>query len=151
MSCDDRSPAIDFGIGYDVFDISWRGHWSPLSVMLSIQRGNLVVEYDSTSRYNLSCVSAWVGARGDSERVHAMSDEVKQRKAEHVAVSLANDVSVPQSASWADVRLVHRALPEVDIEEIDTSVDFLGRRLHHPIFVSSMTGGHPDVAAINER
>ncbi|MGZ3599829.1 MAG: type 2 isopentenyl-diphosphate Delta-isomerase [Ktedonobacterales bacterium] len=80
-----------------------------------------------------------------------MSEEVKQRKAEHVAVSLANDVSAPQSASWADVRLVHRALPEVDIEEIDTSVDFLGKRLRHPIFVSSMTGGHPDVAAINER
>lgn len=80
-----------------------------------------------------------------------MSEEVKQRKVEHVAVSLANDVSAPQAASWADVRFVHRALPEVDIEEIDTSVDFLGGRLRHPIFVSSLTGGHPDVAAINER
>lgn len=80
-----------------------------------------------------------------------MSEEVKQRKVEHVAVSLANDVSAPQSASWADVRLVHRALPEVDVEEIDTSVDFLGKRLRHPIFVSSLTGGHPDVVAINER
>ncbi len=80
-----------------------------------------------------------------------MSEEVKQRKVEHVAVSLANDVSAPQVASWADVRFVHRALPEVDIEEIDTSVDFLGGRLRLPIFVSSLTGGHPDVAAINER
>jgi isopentenyl-diphosphate Delta-isomerase len=42
-------------------------------------------------------------------------------------------------------------LPEMDIEEIDTSVDFLGTRLRHPIFVSSLTGGHPDVAAINAR
>ena len=80
-----------------------------------------------------------------------MSEEVKQRKAEHVAVSLAHDVSAPQAASWADVRFVHRALPEVDLDGIDTSVDFLGRRLRHPIVVSSLTGGHPDVAAINER
>lgn len=80
-----------------------------------------------------------------------MSDEVKQRKAEHVAVSLQNDVSAPQPASWADVHLIHQALPEVDLDEIDTSVEFLGRRLRYPIFVSSLTGGHPDVASINER
>ncbi|MFI5274074.1 MAG: type 2 isopentenyl-diphosphate Delta-isomerase [Ktedonobacterales bacterium] len=80
-----------------------------------------------------------------------MSDEIKQRKAEHVAIALQHDVAAPQAASWADVRLVHRALPEVDLERIDTSVEFLGHRLRHPIFVSSLTGGHPDVAIINGR
>lgn len=80
-----------------------------------------------------------------------MSDDVKQRKAEHVAVSLAHDVSAPQTASWADVRLVHQALPEVDLDEIDTSVTFLGRKLRYPFVISSLTGGHPDVAAINAR
>ncbi|MGH2517348.1 MAG: type 2 isopentenyl-diphosphate Delta-isomerase [Ktedonobacterales bacterium] len=80
-----------------------------------------------------------------------MSDDVKQRKAEHVSVSLKNDVSAPQAASWADVHLVHQALPEVDLDEIDTSVEFLGRRLRYPIFISSLTGGHPDVTTINAR
>ncbi len=80
-----------------------------------------------------------------------MSDEVKQRKIEHVSIALEQDISAPQSASWADVRLVHQALPEVDLDEIDTSVEFLGKRLRYPIFVSSLTGGHPDVAMINER
>lgn len=80
-----------------------------------------------------------------------MTDEIKQRKAEHVSVALGHDVAAPQAASWADVRLVHRALPEVDLDAIDTSVEFLGRRLKLPVFVSSLTGGHPDVAAINER
>ena len=80
-----------------------------------------------------------------------MSDDVKRRKVEHVTVSLSNDVSAPQPASWADIHLIHRALPEVDLDEIDTSVEFLGRRLRYPIFVSSLTGGHPDVASINER
>src|SRR5512146_1386755 len=80
-----------------------------------------------------------------------MSDEVKQRKIEHVTIALENDIAAPQQASWADVRLVHRALPEVNLEDIDTSVEFLGGHLRHPIFVSSLTGRHPDVAAINER
>lgn len=78
-----------------------------------------------------------------------MADEVKQRKAEHVRAALQQDLSAPQSASWRDVRLVHQALPEVDLDEIDTSVDFLGHRLKYPILISSMTGGHPDVTSIN--
>jgi isopentenyl-diphosphate delta-isomerase len=80
-----------------------------------------------------------------------MSDEVKQRKIEHVTIALENDIAAPQQATWADVRLVHRALPEVDLDDIDTSVEFLGSRLRYPIFISSLTGGHPDVATINER
>lgn len=80
-----------------------------------------------------------------------MSDEVKQRKAEHVAVALAHDVAAPQAASWADVRLIHQALPEVDLDGIDTGVTFLDRRLRSPFIISSLTGGHPDVALINAR
>ena len=78
-----------------------------------------------------------------------MTDEVKQRKIEHVAVALGQDVSAPQRASWSDIQFVHQALPEVDLDAIDTSVAFLGHKLRYPIFVSSLTGGHPDVTAIN--
>ena len=78
-----------------------------------------------------------------------MSDEIKQRKAEHVNIALGQDVSAPQRANWSDIQFVHQALPEVDLDEIDTSVNFLGRTLRYPIFISSLTGGHPDVASIN--
>ena len=78
-----------------------------------------------------------------------MIDEVKQRKIEHVSVALGQDVVVPQRASWNDIQFVHQALPEVDLDEIDTSVNFLGHTLRYPIFISSLTGGHPDVTNIN--
>jgi len=78
-----------------------------------------------------------------------MSDEVKQRKIEHVSIALGQDVSAPQRANWNDVQFVHQALPEVDLDVIDTSVSFLGRMLRYPIFISSLTGGHPDVLSIN--
>ncbi len=78
-----------------------------------------------------------------------MSDEVKQRKIEHVNIALGQDISVTQSANWNDVQFVHQALPEVDLDEIDTSVSFLGHRLRYPIFISSLTGGHDDVTSIN--
>ena len=35
------------------------------------------------------------------------------------------------------------------MDEIDTSIIFLGHTLRYPIFISSLTGGHPDVATIN--
>jgi isopentenyl-diphosphate Delta-isomerase len=78
-----------------------------------------------------------------------MTDEVKQRKIEHVNVALGQDISVAQRANWSDVQFVHQALPEVDLDDIDTSVNFLGHTLRYPIFMSSLTGGHPDVISIN--
>ncbi len=78
-----------------------------------------------------------------------MTEEVKQRKAEHVQVALKQDLLVAQGASWRDIRLIHQALPEVDLETIDTSINFLGRTLKYPILISAMTGGHPDVTMIN--
>ncbi len=78
-----------------------------------------------------------------------MSDEIKQRKAEHVNIALGQDISASQRANWGDIQCVHQALPEVDLDQIDTSVNFLGHTLRYPIFISSLTGGHPDVASIN--
>src|SRR5213082_2060729 len=78
-----------------------------------------------------------------------MSDEVKKRKIEHVSIALGQDVSVAQRANWNDIQFVHQALPEVDLEKIDTSVTLLGHTLRYPIFMSSLTGGHPDVTSIN--
>ena len=78
-----------------------------------------------------------------------MTDEVKQRKIEHIGVALGQDISVAQRANWNDIQFVHQALPEVDLDEIDTSVNFFGHRLRYPIFMSSLTGGHPDVTSIN--
>jgi isopentenyl-diphosphate Delta-isomerase len=78
-----------------------------------------------------------------------MTDEVEQRKIEHVSIALGQDVSAQQHANWNDIQFVHQALPEVDLDEIDTSVTFLGHTLRYPIFMSSLTGGHPDVISIN--
>jgi isopentenyl-diphosphate delta-isomerase len=80
-----------------------------------------------------------------------MSQETIQRKIEHVELALAHNITASQSASWEDVRLIHQALPEIDRDEIDIGVEFLGKKLKAPIFISSLTGGHEDVSLINKR
>jgi isopentenyl-diphosphate Delta-isomerase len=66
--------------------------------------------------------------------------KTEQRKAEHVNIILQENVSAEYNY-WNDVRLVHRALPEIDLDDIDLSVTFLGKRLQAPLIISSMTGG----------
>jgi isopentenyl-diphosphate delta-isomerase type 2 len=48
-------------------------------------------------------------------------------------------------------RLNHRALPELAWDELDTGVDFLGRRLTLPLFISCMTGGAPGSVELNRQ
>jgi len=75
--------------------------------------------------------------------------DLSHRKAEHVKVVLGKDVE-GRYRYWNDVQLLHRALPEVDFDEIDTSVTLLGHRLAAPIVITGMTGGFPDAAKIND-
>jgi isopentenyl-diphosphate Delta-isomerase len=66
-----------------------------------------------------------------------------------VKVVLGRDVE-GRYRYWDDVQLVHRALPEIDFEEVDPSTTLLGHRLKAPIVITGMTGGFPDAATINE-
>jgi len=64
----------------------------------------------------------------------------EQRKAEHVDIILNENVSAEYNY-WNDVHLVHRALPEIDLDDVDVSCTLFGRKLNAPLVISSMTGG----------
>jgi len=72
------------------------------------------------------------------------------RKSRHLDICLQEDVASRLDAGFARVRLHHEALPECALEDVDTSIDFLGRRLSAPVIISSMTGGTARARAINE-
>lgn len=50
---------------------------------------------------------------------------------------------------WADVRLVHEALPAIDLDAVDLSVELLGWRLRAPLLIAGMTGGHGAAWEVN--
>ncbi len=72
------------------------------------------------------------------------------RKLEHIDIVLTRDVEGPGSSWLEHVYLVHRAVPEVDFDEVSIETQFLGKRLRAPIVITGMTGGHSDVAHINK-
>lgn len=72
------------------------------------------------------------------------------RKADHIRINLHEDVAAKGvDSGFAAYRFLHQALPELDLEAVDTSVEVLGRRLGAPLLISSMTGGTPEARAIN--
>ncbi|MBV9788090.1 MAG: type 2 isopentenyl-diphosphate Delta-isomerase [Chloroflexi bacterium] len=65
-------------------------------------------------------------------------------------IVLGEDVNAKGVTSgWARYRFRHCALPELDLHAIDTSVEFLGKRLKAPLLISSMTGGAHEAERIN--
>lgn len=77
-------------------------------------------------------------------------EETSSRKRDHIKLSLERDVGFREKTTWFEyVELVHRALPELDFEEVSLEARFLGRRFSAPILIEGMTGGTPEAADIN--
>ncbi|MBV8367022.1 MAG: type 2 isopentenyl-diphosphate Delta-isomerase [Candidatus Eremiobacteraeota bacterium] len=72
------------------------------------------------------------------------------RKADHIRINIEDDVASKGIDNGFDAyRFVHCALPEVDLDAIETSTELFGRRLAAPILISCMTGGTSEAREIN--
>jgi len=71
-----------------------------------------------------------------------------KRKLDHIRICLEEEVE-SEYTGLEDVMLIHKAIPDLDFEEIDTGVEFLGKKLSAPLLIASMTGGHPETKEIN--
>lgn len=75
---------------------------------------------------------------------------VSERKLNHLKICLNKPVEAKGvDAGFDDVFLIHRALPEIDIDEVSLETFFLKHRLSAPIIVNGMTGGHEEALKIN--
>jgi isopentenyl-diphosphate delta-isomerase type 2 len=57
--------------------------------------------------------------------------------------------TMPGGAGFDRVSFLHRALPELSLDQVDLSVGFLGYRLSMPLLVSCMTGGSAGGGRVN--
>ncbi len=79
-----------------------------------------------------------------------MSTDIGQRKADHIDLCATGDVGFrAKTTLFDDVELVHDALPELCLDEVDTSVSLFGKRLKAPLIIAAMTGGTERAREIN--
>jgi len=85
------------------------------------------------------------------ERTRSTQSRIGQRKADHIKINLEKDVRSAQTTGLERYHFIHEALPELDLERIDTGLSLFGKRLAAPILISSMTGGTAEAETINLR
>src|SRR5580658_7575939 len=79
---------------------------------------------------------------------------IGQRKADHIALCVdgdaEGDVGFRKASTLLEcVHLVHDALPDLAVDDVDLSVTMFGKKLRAPLIIASMTGGTDEAAQIN--
>jgi len=77
------------------------------------------------------------------------SSIVSSRKDDHIRINLDMDVKSSITTGLESIHLKPRALPEIDLAEVDISTTFFGKKIKAPILISSMTGGTDTAEKIN--
>lgn len=79
-----------------------------------------------------------------------MASDIENRKADHLDLCATDEVAFRERTTLLEhVRLSHRSLPELALDEVDASVTLFGKRLRAPLVIAGMTGGHERAAEIN--
>src|SRR5258708_36219682 len=73
---------------------------------------------------------------------------IDQRKADHIKINLEQDVRSALTTGLENYHFTHEALPELDLNRIDTTLSLFGKQLAAPILISSMTGGTAETQTI---
>ncbi len=74
---------------------------------------------------------------------------IKARKIDHLRINLEQDVTSAITTGLERVGLVHQALPEFSLKQVNSTLDLFGRTLSVPLIISSMTGGTQVAGVIN--
>ncbi|MGZ3460346.1 MAG: type 2 isopentenyl-diphosphate Delta-isomerase [Archangium sp.] len=73
-----------------------------------------------------------------------------KRKDAHLDLCATGDVEPAENSTLLEcVRLVHCAMPEMAVDEVDLSTEFLGKRLRYPLLITGMTGGTERAGVVN--
>ena len=71
-------------------------------------------------------------------------EQINQRKLDHINI-VSDGEGIDRRQCYFDrIHLTHRALPELNLADVDPSTEFLAKELSFPLLISSMTGGPDD-------
>lgn len=78
------------------------------------------------------------------------TSQTEQRKADHIRINLEEDVQFQQLTTGLErYAFTHQALPDLDLQDVDTGLSLFGRQLAYPLLISSMTGGTERAKELN--
>jgi isopentenyl-diphosphate delta-isomerase len=79
-----------------------------------------------------------------------MEELTAKRKDSHLDLCATEEVAPAQNSTLLEcVQLVHCAMPEMAVEDVDTSAELFGKKLKYPLLITGMTGGTERAAVVN--
>jgi len=72
------------------------------------------------------------------------------RKSEHIRINLEEDVQSGLTTGLERFHFIHRAVPEINLKDVDSRITLFGKQLSIPLLISSMTGGTREASKINQ-
>jgi len=75
--------------------------------------------------------------------------EIAKRKRDHLEVAASGRADFAKTTLLEHVHLVHQALPELALDEIELATELVGKALRAPLVITGMTGGTAEAAAVN--
>jgi len=76
--------------------------------------------------------------------------DISQRKTDHIDLCATGDVGFKAKTNlFEEVELVHDAVPELSLDDLDPSLTLFGKKLSAPIIIAAMTGGNEKARQIN--
>jgi isopentenyl-diphosphate Delta-isomerase len=97
-------------------------------------------------------LNATASSSPDANGQRHTASRTASRKDEHLRINIDEDVAAKGiDTGFDDFRLEHRALPDIDLADVDLRTTFLGRPVGAPLLISCMTGGTEQARVINER
>ncbi len=77
---------------------------------------------------------------------------IKRRKSEHVDIVLNKDVNFRlKTTGFECIEFAHRGTTRLKLNDINTSVTFLGKQFQAPLLIGCMTGGYEGSEKINRK
>ena len=81
--------------------------------------------------------------------MNKLDSNIQGRKSEHLKITTSQDVRSSASTGLERISLRHEALPEINLSDVDTSMQLFGKQLKVPLLISSMTGGTGQAGLFN--
>ena len=75
--------------------------------------------------------------------------DIQNRKIQHLKIPIHSDVQHVKNY-FNYIQLIHNPLPEIELEDINTSTQFFNKKISAPICISAITGGPSISKSINQ-
>ncbi len=80
-----------------------------------------------------------------------MIHKISERKKDHLRIVCDDDIRFREvTTGFENYRFIHNALPEINLSDVDTSCEFLGKKLKMPLLICPIGGGESDGRELNK-